>query len=135
MSAENIEIVRRLYEAWARQEIPGPRELLHPDIEYVNPPGAIEPGVRRGLAAFTAAVEKTFEGWSRWEMDPEEFRVAGKQVAVVVAYTAQARRSEITLEGRESALLTVRDGRIVRYEWFHGPEDALNALGAADTAG
>ena len=68
MSQENVEIVRSFYDAWARDEFPGPVELMDPEIEYVNPAGAVEPGTRRGLAAFTRAVEKIFEGWEtgRW---------------------------------------------------------------------
>ena len=129
MSQENVEIVRRLYESWAREEFPGPAELLDPDIEYVNPHGAIEPGIRRGLPAFKAAIDKLFEGWSTWTMEPEQFRALGDQVAVVVHYCATARTSGLEVEGRESALLTVRDGKITRYEWFHGPDDALKAVG------
>jgi ketosteroid isomerase-like protein len=132
MSQENVEIVQRLYEAWARDEVPGPPELLDPDIEYVNPDGAIEPGTRRGLPAFVAAIEKLFEGWETWEMEPEQFCDVGDRVAVVTRYRAKARRSGVTVKGRESALLTVRDGKINRYEWFHGPGDALAAAGLAE---
>jgi ketosteroid isomerase-like protein len=131
MPEDNVAVVRRLYDAWARDEIPGPADLLHPDVEYVNPDGAIEPGTRRGLQAFAAAVEKTLEGWETWEMEPEQFTAAGDQVAVVLRYRATARRSGIKLDGRESALLTVRGGKILRYEWFHGPEGALRALAPA----
>jgi ketosteroid isomerase-like protein len=129
MSRKNVEIVQRLYDAWARQEVPGPSGLLDPDIEYVNPDGAIEPGTRRGLPAFAAAIEKLLEGWETWEMEPEEFFDAGDRVAVVLRYRAKARRSGVEVDGRESALVTVRDGKISRYEWFHGPGDALKAVG------
>jgi ketosteroid isomerase-like protein len=129
MSQENIAVVQRLYDAWGREEVPGPLDLLDPDIEYVNPVGAIEPGVRRGLPAFTAAIEELFEGWSAWKMEPEQFHDVEDQVAVVVRYEATARTSGVRIEGRESALLSLRAGRIVRYEWFHGPEDALRAAG------
>jgi ketosteroid isomerase-like protein len=129
MSQENIAVVQRLYDAWGREEVPGPLDLLDPDIEYVNPVGAIEPGVRRGLPAFTAAIEELFEGWSAWKMEPEQFHDVEDQVAVVVRYEATARTSGVRIEGRESALLSLRAGRIVRYEWFHGPEDALRAPG------
>jgi ketosteroid isomerase-like protein len=129
MSEENVAIARRLYDAWACGEVPGPHELLDPEIEYVNPPGAIEPGIRRGLEAFTAAVRRTLEGWSRWVMEPERFEDTGDKVAVTVRYRATGRTSGIDVEGRESALLTMRDGRVVRYEWFHGPEDAAHAAG------
>jgi ketosteroid isomerase-like protein len=129
MSTESVELVQRLYEAWARHEIPGPGGLLDPAIEYVNPDGAIEPGIRRGLPAFAAAIEKLFDGWETWEMEPEQFFDAGDRVAVVIRYRAKARRSGVEVSGRESALLTVRDGKISRYEWFHGPGDALEAVG------
>jgi ketosteroid isomerase-like protein len=132
MSQETVAVVRRLYEAWAREEFAGSPDLLDPDIEYVNPAGAIEPGTRRGLPAFTAAVEKLFEGWAAWRMEPEQFHDVEDQVAVVVRYQATARASGLEVEGRESALLTVRDGRIVRYEWFHGPGDALQAVDLAE---
>jgi hypothetical protein len=32
----------------------------------------------------------------------------------------------------ESALWTVRDGKVARYEWFHGPNDALEAVGLSE---
>jgi uncharacterized protein len=131
MSEENVEVVRRLYDAWAREDIPATVELLDPEVEYVNPAGAIEPGTRRGLHEFIAATEKLSEGWASWKMEPEQFTDAGDKVAVVMSYRARARRSGIEVEGRESALLTLAGGRIVRYEWFHEPSDALLAAGLA----
>ena len=131
----NVEVVRRLYAAWKDGGFPGPPELLAADIEYVNPAGAVEPGTRHGLPAFLAAVEKLFEGWASWEMEPEDLRALGDRVAVLLAYRARARQSGIEVEGRESALLTVREGSIVRYEWFHGPQDAFEALEGAGPEG
>jgi ketosteroid isomerase-like protein len=129
MTEENVEVVRRFYAAWSGDELPGPTELMNPEIEYVNPDRAVEPGTRRGLAAFSRAVEKVFEGWETWQMEPEQFRAVGDQVAVVVRYRGRGRGSGVEVEGRESALWTVRDGKVVRYAWFHGPADALEAAG------
>jgi len=125
----NAEVVQAIYDAWAREERPGPVELLDAQIEYVNPACALEPGTRRGLSGFADAVEKTYEGWDAWEMKLERLHVAGDRVAVVVQYRARGRGSGVELEGRESALWTIRDGKAVRYEWFHGPTDALDAIG------
>jgi uncharacterized protein len=129
MSQENVDVVRGVYDAWARGDLPGPEALLDPEIEYVNPPGAVEPGIRRGLVAFSRAVQKVFEGWETWDMDPERYEVVGDQVAVVVGYRARGRASGLEVEGREWALWTVRNGRVVRYAWFHEPGDALDAAG------
>lgn len=126
---QNVAVVRRFYEAWARGERPGPADLMDLEIEYVNPPGAAEPGTRRGLEAFARAVAATYDSWETWAMEPEDFRAVGDQVAVVVRYRARGRTSGAEVEGRESALFTLRDGKVVRYEWFHEPADALEALG------
>jgi ketosteroid isomerase-like protein len=129
MSEENVEIVRSFYRAWARNDLPGPLELMDPAIEYVNPIHAVESGTRRGLAAFSRAVEKVYEGWETWQMEPKQFKAVDDQVAVVVRYRAHGRGSGVEVEGRESALWTVRDGKVVRYAWFHEPADALDAAG------
>jgi ketosteroid isomerase-like protein len=132
MSEENVQVVRSFYDAWARDERPGPMELMDPEIEYVNPAGAVEPGTRRGVAAFSDAVEKTFEAWETWRAEPEQFEAVGDHVAVVVRYRARGQRSGVEVKGRESALWTLRDGRVTRYAWFHEPADAREA---ADQAG
>ena len=132
VSEENVEIVWSFYDAWARDEFPGPIELMDSEIEYVNPAGAVEPGTRRGLAGFSEAVEKVFQGWETWQMDPEEFRVVGDQVAVVLRYRARGRGSGVEVEGRESALWTLREGKVVRYAWFHEPAHALEAAGLSE---
>jgi ketosteroid isomerase-like protein len=129
---ENVEIVRRIYDAWARDEFPGPAELLDSRIEYVNPAGAVEPGIRRGIEEFSAAVEKVLEAWESWRMEPERLIAVGDQVAVAVRYQARGRATGIEIAGRESALWTLRDGKVVRYEWFHEPADAFEAVGLVE---
>jgi ketosteroid isomerase-like protein len=129
MSDRNVEIVQRIYAAWAVGDIPGPLELLDDDVEYVNPPGAIEPGTRSGIAEFTRATEKLLEAWEFWQAETEDTRAEGDRVAVLVRYRARGRGSGAEVEGRESALFTFREGRVARYEWFHGEADAFEALG------
>jgi ketosteroid isomerase-like protein len=132
MSQENVAIVRDFYAAFARDEFP--TELLDPEVEYVNPVGAVEEGTRRGVPAFRDAVEKLLEGWATWQMEPEQLTAVGCQVAVVVLYRARGRTSGVELEGRESALFTLRNGRVARYAWFHDPGDALSSADSKPTA-
>jgi len=131
MSQENVEIVRGIYEAWARREFPGPAGVLDPEIEYVNPAGAVEPGTRYGLEAFTRAVEQVFvEGWDGWRFETERFTPSGDRVAVALRYRARGRESQVEVEGELSALWTLHDGKVVRFEWFHGADEAFEAIGS-----
>ena len=45
---------------------------------------------------------------------------------------ARGRGSGVEVEGRESALWTVRDGKVCRYEWFHEPMEGLEAAGLSE---
>ena len=134
MSQENVEIVRSIYDAWARNELPGPAHLLDAQIVYVNPPDAIEPGTRRGLAAFSRAVEQVFRegGWDSWRIEPESFTPSGDRVAVELRYQARGRGSGVEVQGRMSALWTIRDRKVVRFEWFLAPAGAYEAAGLGE---
>jgi uncharacterized protein len=131
MSMENVEIVRGIYEAWARREFPGPPGVFDTEIEYVNPAGAVEPGTRHGLEAFSRAVEQVFVvGWDGWRFEPERFSSRGDRVAVMLRYRAHGRESRVEVEGQLSALWTLRGGKVVRFEWFHGADEAFEAIGS-----
>jgi ketosteroid isomerase-like protein len=129
MSQKNVEVVEAFYSALAREDDQRLLGLLAPEIEYVNPDGAFEPGIRKGIDEYFAVVEKMQEGWASWRMYPERFVPVADKVAVVIRYEAEARSSGVRLGGEESALVTLRGGKIVRYEWFHAPGDALKAVG------
>jgi ketosteroid isomerase-like protein len=131
MAEANAEIVRRFYEAWTRDDLPGPIDLLDPEVEYVNPEGAIEPGTRRGLDEFTKANQKVLDAWDYWRCEIESLTEIDDKVVAVVHYRTRGRGSGVEIEGRESALWTLRDGKVTRYAWFHGVDDAAEAAHGA----
>ena len=71
MSQENVEIVRRLIDAWNRQDIEGILALIDPEAEYVNAPTAVEPGTRRGHDEIVAVARTQWENLpgALWEID------------------------------------------------------------------
>jgi hypothetical protein len=46
VSQENVEIMRRVYRAWQQHGFAVVPEPMDPEIEYVNPQHAVEPGAR-----------------------------------------------------------------------------------------
>jgi ketosteroid isomerase-like protein len=129
VSQQNVDVVRRIYAVWAEQGSPIPSGLLDPEIEWVNPPDAIERGTRQGIEAFgTAAdtVNDTFEGVG---VDIDEMLDAGDQVIVLATLHGRGRGSGADVERRQGYVWTLHDGRAIRFQWFNSPDEALTAAG------
>src|SRR5205823_12753927 len=132
MSPENVEVVRAIHEALARGESPAALSLLHPDIQYVNPAGAVEPGIRRGIVAYEDALRSINEAFEDIRINVREIKDVGDQVVVFATYTARGRTSGVQRENQDAYVWTLRDGRAVRFQWFSDPADALKAVGLAE---
>lgn len=120
-------IVRRLYEAFdaARFEA----EPFDPDVEYVNPPDAIEPGTRRGVDKMREALESVREGFGQAKLEVERMEEAGERVAVRLSMGVRGPASGIEGAVPQSHLWTFRDGKIVRFEWSFDSDWAFQAVG------
>jgi ketosteroid isomerase-like protein len=129
MSQENLTIVRAIHEALARGESPATLGLLHPDIEYVNPPGAVEPGTRRGIAAYEDAMRSMHESFGHVRIDVREIKDVGDQVVVLATFIARGRSSGAQRQHEDGYVWTVRDGKAVSFQWFNDPGEALRTVG------
>jgi ketosteroid isomerase-like protein len=129
MSEQNVELIRRIYDIWDREE--SARDLIADDVEYVNPSYAVEGGTRQGRKSFTV-VRDTYEDFS---VRVERFIDAGGDDVVVLArYTGTGRGSGVQLEGEHGYVWTVRDGQAVRFRWFQSHREALEAAGLSELA-
>ena len=122
MSQENVELVRGIYALWSRGE--SASHLIDPNLEYVNPPYAVESGTTHSRET----LGKIREVYPDFRVEPERFVDAGEDVAVIgVARGTSA--SGVQAQWRQGYVWTVRDGRAVRFRWFNQPAEALTAVG------
>lgn len=130
MTQQNLDAVRRFYEIWNGPE---PPEALLPlvaeDFEYVNPPNAVEPGVRHGHEGMLAAQASLSAAFEDYEHEPEELVDLGDRVLAWTTFRARATTGGLGYEQAEAQLWTLRDGLIARFEWFHDRAEALTAAG------
>jgi ketosteroid isomerase-like protein len=129
MSQENVELVRAIHEAISRGESPASLGLLHPDIEWVNPGSAVEPGTHRGLDSFAGAFAALGDAFDRVQIEPHDFVDAGDHVVVLATFTAWGRASGLERRNEDGYVWTVRDGRAVVFRWFNDQAEALKAAG------
>ena len=129
MSEENVEVVRRAYEAFNRRDWDAAFRDQAPDVEYTTPPRGPTAGRYRGreeIQGFWAEMLTAFDAAS---VEPEEFFERGDQVAVVVRTRMRPKGSSAEIERRTGALWKIRDGTVVSIRIFAKPEEALDAVG------
>lgn len=122
MSQANIEVVRGIYDAWSEGR--SARGFMEPDIEYVNPPDAVESGVRRGRDSFA----RIRDAYDDVRVEPREIVDVGEEVLVIAVVHAVGRASGVPIEWHHGYLWTIRDGKAVRFRWFNDPAQALAAV-------
>jgi ketosteroid isomerase-like protein len=125
LSEESIELIRRIYAAWEEGEIG--REFLAEDVEWVNPPDALEPGLREGIEGFTLAMSRVFDVWKEMYVQPDRLFDHGSEVIMIGHIRGRGR--QIELSQPHAQVWTVRDGKVVRFRWFSSGEEALKAVG------
>jgi ketosteroid isomerase-like protein len=136
MSEENVEVVRRMLEAFNQWGIHprGPRNpeippLLHPEIEFHTSPDAPEAGVYRGPAAVMEYHERVFGQFESVRIEIEELLPAGDRVVTVIRQHTVPWDSDAEIVQRIMQVLTIRDGQLAERKPFSTRAEALEAAG------
>ena len=140
MSEENVEVLRRMYEAEARGDYAAALALYDPAIEWDNsrsPVGDFAGTVGevfRGREAVQQALRDWYEAWKIVESEVEELIDAGgESVVSVFTYKAKGRTSGVEVEFSHMAgTWTIREGKVARVAWFPTREAALEAAGLSE---
>ena len=139
MSQENVEIVRRLFEAYNRWGVNpgGARDpelvaLLHPEIEFHTYARAPEAGVYRGREAVIAYHERVFGEFKSIRVEVEELLPAGDRVVIDTRQYTAPKDSEVEIVERVVQVLTIRDGMVAERKPFATRAEALEAAGLSD---
>lgn len=130
MSAENVEIVRRIYDADARRDVAAARELLDPEIEVEYRGQLIDKAATyHGLAGMRQLMESIRENFDEFDVEVEEYIDQGDHVVVALHQRAVGRASGIPVDIHIGQVWTVRDGRATRWRIYKSKAEALAAVG------
>jgi ketosteroid isomerase-like protein len=131
MSAQNVEIVRRSFEAFARGDFDTAFAAHDPGTVWCTAADEPDQGTYRGIASVRSFAESLDELWEdrfAGVMEFEDFIERGDWV--VVPWTAQmrGRGSGITVDVSETYAVQLRNRRIVRVDEYRHVQDALASL-------
>jgi ketosteroid isomerase-like protein len=140
MSQENVEVVRRAYEANAlgrtKDEVVDPEEIapdfwahLAADVELLERRELPDAKTYRGREEVKAFWRKTQEVFAEVRWEPQEFIDLEHAVVVVTKVSGVGRGSDVSVEMDETDVFWFQDGLIVRLQGFATKDQALEAAG------
>jgi ketosteroid isomerase-like protein len=131
MSQENVEIVRRAYQAWNAGDLTALRDLYDPDVVMHHVEGWPEPGPSLGRDAVLREIEQLREAWEGDTLEPvTDFIAAPDRVIVRDLWHGTGRGPDADMEF--ARVFTLREKKIVCIEIFWDHAEALEAAGLAE---
>jgi ketosteroid isomerase-like protein len=129
MSQENVEIVRRFFDAFERGDVQTSLACFHPEIELSTPPSQPGASTYHGLDGVRRATTIWVGTWDDFHMNVEELTDLGEQVLVRVRERGRGKGSGVEVERELFDLFTIRGDRIVRLRMYDTRPEALQAAG------
>jgi ketosteroid isomerase-like protein len=130
MSQENVEIVRRSYEAFMRGE--GTLSAYSPDAEWDDTRFRPEGKVHRGRDEIAELVRTWVGTWTDYSIELERVVDAGDRVVVIYEERGTGKGSGLEVTTEVGVVVTVDEGQITRTVVYSDPEEALEAAGLSE---
>jgi uncharacterized protein len=127
MSQENVEIVRRAFDALVSGDIDAFLGALDPEVEWKQ---VEDPQPRHGHTGVGEAIAQWVEMWDDPQFEAEEYLDGGDHVVLLMRLTGRGKGSGADVAMSSYHVFTVRGGKIVRMYEF-GPAKRAEALEAA----
>jgi ketosteroid isomerase-like protein len=133
MSRENVEVVKRLYDAFNRDDFDAGLALCDSEVvidrsNSIGPDAQIYRG-HPGLEEFWSQWKRAWAE-TRWEID--ECIDNGDNVVVLGRLHARGAASGVTVEANVSQVVVVRGGKVLSSKLFQSRSDALEAAGLSE---
>jgi ketosteroid isomerase-like protein len=129
MSRENVEIVRRIAEAFDRGGLDAVGSYFHPDIEWHEDPSFPEAGVYRGIDAVQSYARQFLSEFEEFRYEPVELTDAGDHVIANLRITGRGKTSGAEFEIYAWWAFSVQDRKVTRCYSYLERDRALGAVG------
>lgn len=123
---DDTAVLKRLYAALNRGDIPDVLKLFDPEIERIEAPGFPTPGTYRGLAELEAHFNKGRSTWAEGACEPEQFTSAGPRIIVQVHVKVRLKDHQEWIDGQVTDVFTLKNGKVTEMHSFLTRDDALD---------
>ena len=133
MSRENLELVRRIYDAVARRDSVTPFEIYAEDIVWdmsnLRRAALYQRALYRGHDGVRELWRESLTAFGEVDFDVENLADSGNRVLAEIHERARGRASGAPVEAIHFAVWTLTDGKVVRLEIFDDRDAAERAAG------
>ena len=132
MSEANIEVVRKILDAWNRSDFDAAWTFCDPGLVIDRSRSRLAPMVYRGIDEVARSWSDWRATWATTHWEIEEFVDAGDDVVVLGRFHGSGVKSGAPVDATFAQLMTVRDGKLVRGVLFQTRSEALKAAGLSE---
>jgi mannose-6-phosphate isomerase-like protein (cupin superfamily)/ketosteroid isomerase-like protein len=136
LSEENVEVVRRGWDAWIKRDLNGLFELFDPAVEWdtTRLQGWPEDEVYCGHDEVRRFLEDWLGSWERYEAGVEEYIDAGHDRVLVICWQrGYGPGSHVPVQMDWAQVCTVKGGRVRRLDAYSDRHEAFAAVGLPET--
>jgi ketosteroid isomerase-like protein len=134
MSEENVDVIRRGWEAWGRGDMSSIFEMWNPEIVWDMTNFRDWPeSTYEGYEGVSRFLTEWLEVWDSYEVGVEKMLEAPDGRVVTLAWQrAKGKHSGLAMEMEWAQIATVRDGKISRIDNYDDRSKALEAAGLSE---
>ncbi len=133
MSQENLDVISRMYEGFARSGPEGMLEFMDPAVDHRAIEGAPDDiGVFSGHDAMRGYYGQWVEMFDDLRAEVEELIEVGDRVVAMLHVTARMKGSEAEVDMRLGVVWALRNGKAVSGREYATREKALEAAGLSE---
>jgi ketosteroid isomerase-like protein len=132
MSRANVDAWKRILDAYDRRDRSAFLAEMHEDVETVPFPEWPEPGPYVGEDVWSFHVAFADAWGEATPPRPTELLDLGDKLVTCLERTARGEESRISVSYSVYGVITFRDGKVARLQWFQRREEALAAVEPPD---
>ena len=125
----HVSLIRDLYSAFGSRDEKRLRELMSPQIEWIQCAGFPGGGHRHGV---DAVLEKVFDAlqseWNDFKAEIDEYHDAGSTVIAIGRYSGTHSKTGRAMESLFAHVYDVADGRVQRFRQITDTAPIVDAL-------
>ena len=130
MSRENVEVAKRVIDAFNRGDMDEVFALLDPNVRWTTADDEPDSQTYVGHEGVRQLIASLLDIWEQgFTVKAHEFIDLGDIVVMPFTAPVQARGSGVALNAEETHVFTMHRGKIVRVREYRTRDDALKAVG------